>query len=196
MSYYYFVCCANSYSKCKHRTRNHKDMKAYTHSISFWWKVEKDNFKGGSCKYGMIQDSSRYHRIWKELETNWERKTEETGDLLSIDLYKNRNNVRKCCSVLNTKPPVVTVDVKWSSNMSVGNGFKKNPYEKFCYKYFMMQIYRAKHGVSVTLFIWKFLGPLVTYIRDIIMVMGFSIVQLHFKLLDWVSVTCTCINTS
>jgi hypothetical protein len=55
--------------------------------------------------------------------------------------------------MVNTKLPIVIADVKWSSNMSVGNGFKKNPYERFCYKSFLMQIYRAQHGVSLTLFI-------------------------------------------
>jgi hypothetical protein len=58
--------------------------------------------------------------------------------------YIKIDNVRKGCRVLN--------------------GFKKNPYENFVT---MIKIYIAQHGVSLTLFTQKFLGPLVAQIRDI-----------------------------
>jgi hypothetical protein len=49
-------------------------------------------------KYGKTQDGSRYQIIWKETENRRQRRLE----ILSLDLYKNRNNVKKGWSMVNT----------------------------------------------------------------------------------------------
>jgi hypothetical protein len=40
-------------------------MKAHTHIACLLNEGGDDDFKGGSCKYGMTQDGSRYQMIWK-----------------------------------------------------------------------------------------------------------------------------------